>query len=58
MVSRSQRPQTSPMTRYNEHLQVKLFGQKVYCGTHRDTLQFPQLDFLFVCFYILFSFEG
>ena len=33
--SRSQRPWTRTMTHYNEHLQVKMFGQK---GTLCDTL--------------------
>ena len=38
------------MTHCNEHLQAKKCGQKVYCGTHCDTLQLPQGDF--------FSFVG
>lgn len=32
--SRSQRPQTRPMTQFNEHLQLSCLGKRVYCVTH------------------------
>ena len=36
------------MIHCNEHLQVKVCAQKVYCGTHCDTLQLSQDH----CFFI------
>ena len=44
--SRSQRPQNRPMTNCNEHLQVKLFGQKGIL-TLCDTQQFLSLILIF-----------
>jgi hypothetical protein len=53
--SRSQRPQTRPVTHCKEHLQVKSYGQN---GVLFDTLQLPQRDVLFCSFFYLFSLPG
>lgn len=29
----------------NEHMQARKYGQRVFCGTHYDTLQLPQGEF-------------
>jgi hypothetical protein len=45
--SRSQRPQT----------RLRILGRKVYCVTHRNTVQLPQWDLVFwSCFYFIFYF--
>lgn len=59
MSAQHQRPQTRPVTLCNEHLQVKIYGQKgllgdslchTYCSFHDKTVSFfPSFSFKF-CF--------
>ena len=51
LCSRSQRPWTRPMTHCNEHLQVKLFGQKcTLWGTLTQYSFYGQIFLFVVCF--------
>ena len=46
------------MTHYSKHLQINLFGQKLYCVTHCDIPQLPQQDSCFILFWLWFFCEG
>jgi len=55
----SQRSRTRPMTHCNEHLQVKMNGRGIYCGTHWTYYSFHEETFsmrvcVCVCVCVLF----
>ena len=54
--SRNQRPQTRLVTQQWTFPSTDMWSKRVYCGTHCDTLQLPQWEFLGLYLFFIFGF--